>query len=68
MPAVREDPARALALIYHDPAFAGGFSLYWIPEGLLHQKVGTYGQVGYSGEGYRNPVRVAHKIYSPFPG
>lgn len=61
MPAVREHPARALALIYHDPAFAGAFSLYWTPEGLLHQNVGTWGQIGYRGGATRNPIRVAQK-------
>ncbi len=55
MPAVREDPARALALIYHDPAFAGAFSLYWTPESLLHQNVAACGYVGYLARGQPPP-------------
>jgi len=61
MPAVREHPARALTLIYHDPAFAGAFSLYWTPEGLLDQSVVGRGLAA-------TPSGLHKKFYSPFPG
>jgi len=34
LPAVREHPARTLRSIYHDPALAIAFSLYWILDSL----------------------------------